>query len=181
MKKTILFLSFAAITTVGMTQKVTTTSAAVSFDATTASDPMPKAENKTVIASLDKATGDLAFEAAVNNFTFGNPMMQEHFNGKDWMNSATYPKFTFTGKIAKISAVKFDKNGTYTVTVAGNLTIKEVSKPVSLKGQITITDGAVSASSDFTLKLADYGFTGGYIDAGKIATEPKVSVTASFN
>src|ERR1700741_4900126 len=117
MKKTILFLSFAVITTVGMAQKVTSTSAAVKFDATTASDPMPKAENKTVIASLDKTTGDIAFEAAVNNFTFSNPTMQEHFNGKDWMNSATFPKFTFTGKIVKISAVKFDKNGTYNVTV----------------------------------------------------------------
>src|SRR5258705_4640929 len=138
MKKTILFLSFAAITATGMAQKVTTTSGNVNFDATTATDPMPKAENKTVIASLDKTTGDLAFEVAVNNFTFVNPMMQEHFNGKDWMNSATFPKFTFTGKIVKISAVKFDKNGTYNVTVTRNLTIKEVSKPVSLKCQLTV-------------------------------------------
>jgi polyisoprenoid-binding protein YceI len=181
MKKSILLLAFAAIATSGMAQKITTSSGAVSFDATTPTDPLPKADNKTVIASLDKTTGDLAFEAPVNNFTFSNPMMQEHFNGKDWMNSATFPKFTFSGKIDKISVVKFDQNGTYNVTVTGTLTIKDVSKPVSLKGKVTVTDGSVTAASNFSLKLADYGFTGGYIDAGKIATEPKISVAVSFN
>ncbi len=121
MKKSILFLSFIAITGSVMAQKATTTSAVVTFDATTPKDALPKAENKAVIASLDKTTGAVAFEAAVNNFAFTNPMIQEHFNGEKWMNSAAFPKFTFTGKIDKLSKVNFTKNGDYDVEVSGNL------------------------------------------------------------
>ena len=132
MKKTILFLSLVAITTGAMAQKSTTTSAVVSFDATTPKDALPKAENKTVIGSLDKTTGDVVFEAAVNNFAFSNPKIQEHFNGANWMNSGTFPKFTFSGKIDNVKKVKFTKNGIYKVTVSGNLTVKGIRKPVTV-------------------------------------------------
>ena len=180
MKKTILFLSFVAITTGAMAQKSTTTSAVVSFDATTPKDALPRAENKTVIGSLDKTTGVVVFEAAVNNFAFSNPKIQEHFNGANWMNSGSFPKFTFSGKIEKVNKVKFTKNGSYNVTVKGNLTVKGISKPVTSTGTITVKDGAVSTQSSFTIKLADYNITGQPIEAGKISTEPKITVSASF-
>lgn len=180
MKKTILFLSFVAITTGSMAQKSTTTSAVVSFDATTPKDALPRAENKTVIGSLDKTTGVVVFEAAVNNFAFSNPKIQEHFNGANWMNSGSFPKFTFSGKIEKVNKVKFTKNGSYNVTVKGNLTVKGISKPVTSTGTITVKDGAVSTKSSFTIKLADYNITGQPIEAGKISTEPKITVSASF-
>ncbi len=180
MKKTILFLSFIAITASVQAQKSTTTSAVVTFDASTPIDALPKAENKTVIGSLDKTTGALIFEAAVNNFAFSNPKIQEHFNGDKWLNSAQFPKFTFSGKIDKLSEVKFKKNGSYDVTVSGNLTVKGISKPLSAKAKITVKDGAVSTSSFFSIKLADYGITGQPIEAGKVAPEPKITVSASF-
>lgn len=180
MKKTILFLSLVAITTGAMAQKSTTTSAVVSFDATTPKDALPKAENKTVIGSLDKTTGDVVFEAAVNNFAFSNPKIQEHFNAANWMNSGSFPKFTFSGKIDKVNKVKFTKNGTYNVTVKGNLTVKGISKPVTSTGTITVKDGAVSTLSTFTIKLSDYSITGQPIEAGKISREPKITVSASF-
>jgi polyisoprenoid-binding protein YceI len=129
MKKTILFLSLITLTTAALkAQKSSTTSAVISFDATTAKDALPKAENKTVIASLDKTSGVLMFEAAVNNFSFSNPMMQDHFNSATWMNSATFPKFTFSGKIVKLSEVKFNKDGSYKIKVKGDLTIKGVTR-----------------------------------------------------
>lgn len=180
MKKTILFLSLVAITTGALAQKSTTTSAVVSFDATTPKDALPKAENKTVIGSLDKTTGDVVFEAAVNNFAFSNPKIQEHFNSANWMNSGSFPKFTFSGKIEKVNKVKFTKNGSYKVKVTGNLTVKGISKPVSSTGTITVKDGAVSTLSSFTIKLTDYNITGQPIEAGKISTEPKITVSASF-
>ena len=56
------------IATVGFTQKKTTTSAIVGFDATTAIDALPKAENKTVIAAIDPSKGSVQFEAIIKNF-----------------------------------------------------------------------------------------------------------------
>ena len=180
MKKTVLFLSFIALAGGVMAQKVTTTSAVVSFDATTPKDALPKAENKTVIASLDKTTGVIMFEAAVNNFAFGNPKIQEHFNGANWLNSTEFPKFTFSGKIDKLGEVKFNKNGSYTVKVSGNLVVKGISKPVSASAKIVVKDGTVTSNSDFSIVLADYGITGAPIDGGKVSPEPKITVSASF-
>ena len=49
--------------------KKTTTSGTISFNATTAKDAKPKAENKTVIASIDIVKGTVAFEVIVKNFS----------------------------------------------------------------------------------------------------------------
>lgn len=180
MKKAILFLSLIVITGNAMAQRSTTTSAVVTFDATTPKDALPKAENKTVIGSLDKTTGALLFEAAVNNFAFSNAMIQDHFNGKKWLNSEEFPKFTFSGKIDDLSKVKFNKDGTYEVNVSGNLSIKGISKPVLAPAKIVVKGGVVTASSSFSVKLADYAITGQPIESGKIATEPKITVSATF-
>ena len=61
MKKTVLILSFLTIAGAVFAQKKTTTSATVAFDASTAIDALPKAENKTVIAAVDTKTGAVAF------------------------------------------------------------------------------------------------------------------------
>lgn len=180
MKKTILVFSLLAVTNLVMAQKSTTTSAVVSFDATTPKDALPKAENKTVIGSLDKTTGALAFEAAVNNFSFTNPKIQDHFNGEKWMNSAAFPKFTFAGKVTNLNKIKFKKDGVYHVKVSGNLTIKGISKPVSAPAKVTVKSGVVSAVTKFSIKLSDYNITGQPIDAGKIAKQPKITVSATF-
>jgi polyisoprenoid-binding protein YceI len=181
MKKTILFLAFIAATGAIFAQKKTTTSAAISFDATTEKDPLPKAENKTVIGSIDTRTGDVAFEAAVKNFSFSNPKMQEHFNGANWMNSDQFPKFTFTGQIEKVAKIKFTKNGSYKVKVTGFLTIKSVSKRTTVDGTVTVVNGKIEVAANFSVKLADYGITGGRpVEEGKVSREPKVTLAAGF-
>jgi polyisoprenoid-binding protein YceI len=180
MKKTILSLAVAVLTSSLFAQNLTTSSATVAFDATTEKDALPKADNKTVIASLNTTTGAVLFEAAVSNFAFSNPKIQEHFNGANWMNSASFPKFSFSGKIDKLNKVKFTKDGTYKVSVTGNLTVKGVSKQIKTPGTVTVAGGKVSAATAFSIVLADYGITGAPIDGGKVAKEPKITVSAQF-
>lgn len=180
MKKTLLIAAlFVSVTTV-FAQKKTTTSATVTFDATTAIDALPKAENKTVVASLDTKTGAVAFEAPVKSFTFTNPMIQEHFNGDKWMNSNEFPAFTFKGKISDLKAVKFDKDGTYSSTVDGTLTIKGKEQKVKAPATFVVKGGKIASTSNFTIALADYGIAGAPIEGGKVAKEPKISVAADF-
>lgn len=180
MKKTLLILALVLTAGAAFAQKKTTASATVKFDAATPKDALPVAENKTVVGSIDTKTGAVAFEAAVANFAFSNPKMQEHFNGANWMNSAEFPKFTYTGTIEKINKVNFAKNGTYDVKAKGNMTIKGVTKPVKVEGLITVTDGKFKLTANFSIKLDEFGITGQPIDAGKVANEPKISVTAEF-
>jgi polyisoprenoid-binding protein YceI len=180
MKRFILFAFLAFGTTGLFAQKKTTTSAVVSFDATTALDNLPKADNKTVIAAVDTKTGTVQFEAAVKNFAFANPKIQEHFNASGWMNSDEYPKFSFNGKIADLSKVNFSKNGTYAIEVTGDLTVKNIAKELSAPGKVVVKDGTITASSEFTIKLEDYNISGTPINVGKVAREPKITVLAEL-
>ena len=180
MKKLLfLFLAAGAVATADA-QKKTTTSAVVAFDATTALDALPKAENKTVVAAFDTKTGSLAFEANVKNFAFSNPTIQNHFNGEKWLDSDNHPTFTFKGKITNLSEIDFTKDGSYTATAEGVLKVKGEEQPLKVPANIVVKDGTISATSDFTIKLADFNITGGAIDGGKVAKEPKVSVKVDF-
>lgn len=180
MKKSTLLLTFLFAAGAVFAQKKTTSSATVAFDATTPKDGLPKAENKTVIGSVDFSTGDVAFEAAVKNFNFSNPRVQEHFNGANWMNSDQFPKFTFSGKVDSIKKIKISKDGTYKAKVTGTMTIKGISKPCEAKGTVTVDGGKISVVADLKIKLEDYGISGQPVEAGKVSKEPIVTVTAQF-
>src|SRR5438128_908253 len=131
MKKVALILALTVTTGAMFAQKKTTSSATVTFDATTPKDEMPKAENKTVIAAIDPKTGVVAFEAVVKSFNFSNAMMQEHFNSAKWLDSEQFPKASFKGKITNPGDVKFETDGSYKAKVEGDLTIHGITKPVS--------------------------------------------------
>jgi polyisoprenoid-binding protein YceI len=177
MKKSTLIIALGLLASVSFAQKKTTTSATINFDATTSLDALPKAENKTVVAAIDPKDGTVAFEAIIKGFSFGNPMMQEHFNGEKWMDSGKFPTATFKGTITNLSEVNFAADGSYKANVEGELTMHGVTKPVKTTADITVAGGAVTAKTDFSIVGADYGIGDG---GGKVAKEPKISVVAEM-
>lgn len=181
MKKTILSLMITTVSMMAFAQKKTSTSAIVAFDASTAIDNLPKAENKTSIAAIDLAKNTVQFEAAIKNFAFANPKIQEHFNQESWLNSDKFPKATFSGVITNPSAVNFKKDGTYNVTVEGDLTIKGKTNKVTAPVIIVVVGNTLKTSAAFNIKLADFGVEGQPITAGKVSAEPKISVSAELN
>ncbi|MGC4103298.1 YceI family protein [Ferruginibacter sp.] len=181
MKKSILL--FALVTLAGASfaqKKKITTSATVNFDATTKLDALPKAENKTAVASLDTKSGKVAFEVTIKSFSFANPKIQEHFNSEGWMNSDKFPTATFKGSITNLSDVKFTTDGTYTATVSGDLTLHGVTKPVTTTAKIVVAGATITTTTDFSIKVADYEVNGAAIGAGKVSTDPKITVSAEF-
>jgi|SRR5687768_10345359 len=180
MKKTTLFTFLILAGSLVFAQKKTTTSATINFDATTSIDNLPKAENKTAIAALDIEKGTVQFEANVKNFAFSNPRIQEHFNADGWLNSEAFPLFTFNGSITNLSEVNFKKDGTYPANVEGVLTIKGKEGKISTPATIIVKGGAINATTEFSIKLSDYGIGGSPIDAGKVAKEPKITVSAEL-
>ena len=180
MKKVILSLTLAFTLGGLFAQKKITTSAIIAFDASTSIDALPKAQNKTAVAAIDTKTGAVAFEATVKNFAFSNPMLQEHFNGEKWLNSDAHPTFTFKGNIVDPASVNFEKDGSYKTNVEGVLIVKGQEKKVKVPATIEVKGGSLSASANFSIVLADYGITGAPIDGGKVAKEPKITVSADF-
>ena len=180
MKRLIFILAFASYGCVLFAQKKMTTSATITFDATTNLDVLPKAENKTVVAAIELKSGGIAFEAVMKSFSFSNPMMQDHFNSEIWLDSDKFPTSTFKGKITNVITISFTKDGTYPAEVTGDLTIHGITKPITTTGSVIVNGKAISVIAEFTIKLEDYGMTSKAIDGVKIAKEPKITVAADF-
>ena len=114
-----------------------------------------EAYNNEVTSILDTKKGELAFSALIKSFKFKKALMEEHFN-ENYMESNTFPKANFKGNITDLSKVNFSADGSYPVTVKGDLTIHGVTKNIEVPGTITVSGENISASSKFTVKVKEY-------------------------
>jgi len=138
------------------------------------------ADNNQVLSVLMTNTGDIQFSMLNTGFHFKKAMMEEHFN-EDYMESNKYPKSTFKGKITNLSAINFTKDGSYAATVSGDLTMHGVTNKITASGTITVKSGAVSASSKFTVHLADYKITIPSVVKNNIAENVEITVSCNYN
>lgn len=143
--------------------------------------PMEKIEatNTTASTVLDAATGNLEWAVLIQGFKFEKALMQEHFN-ENYMESNTYPKAKFKGKIDNFSSVNLKKDGEYAVDVSGQMEIHGVTKPVNAKGVITVKGGSISAQSKFSVAVADYGIEIPKMVAENIAKTVEIRVQADY-
>lgn len=143
--------------------------------------PMEKIEahNSTASTVIDATTGNLEWAVLIQGFKFEKALMQEHFN-ENYMESTTYPKAKFKGKIDNLSSVNFKKDGDYNVNVSGQLEIHGVTKPVTATGVISVKGGNVSAKSKFSVAVADYGIEIPKVVAENIAKNVDINVQADY-
>lgn len=139
-----------------------------------------KATNNEVASVVNKKTGSVQFIVLIKSFQFRKAAMQGHFNGKDYMDSDRFPKAELKGNIANISAVDFTKDGTYPVTVEGTLNMHGVSNKIRIPGNIIVKGNTITASSVFTIKLADYQISVPTIVSKKVAEKVEVTVNCNY-
>lgn len=151
-----LFLAVAFIVSLGYAQNETkykTSTGSISFFSSTTLEDI-KANNNQVTALLS-SSGAVAVIVSIKSFEFDKSLMQTHFN-ENYMESDKFPKSTFDGKITNMADVKLNTNGTYSVTVAGKLTIHGVTKEVSEKGTVEVSGTNITIKAKFKVKLPDY-------------------------
>jgi len=136
--------------------------------------------NRQAVSILDPATGDLVFNLLVKSFEFKVALMQEHFN-ENYMESDKFPKAAFKGKINNNASVDYKKDGVYPAEVTGDLTIHNVTKPITTKGTITVKGGTVTAVAEFIVKPSDFDIAIPSVVENKIAKEVKVTVDAAYS
>jgi polyisoprenoid-binding protein YceI len=136
------------------------------------------AETATGTSVFNASTGDIAFSVNIRSFTFPKSLMQEHFN-TDYMESDKYPKATFKGKIQQ--QIDVTKNGTYPVTATGDLTVHGVTKNRSITGKVTVDNGTVTITSEFTVKCADHNITIPRLVFHNIAESIQMKVNATYS
>lgn len=143
------------------------------FSKTTAEDI--EATNKQLISSINASTGEIKFAALIKGFQFDNQLMQKHFNEPDYLNSDSFPKSEFKGKIKNIASVDFTKNGTYAVTTVGQLSIHGVTKKIEVEGQLIINNGILNLRGIFKIHVQDYR-----IDGSDVAELLDITVNCTY-
>jgi polyisoprenoid-binding protein YceI len=138
-----------------------------------------EAHNRQVVSILDPSTGDIQFNLLNRSFEFKVALMQEHYN-ENYMESDTYPKATFKGKITNLDKIDFKKDGTYEATVSGDLTMHGVTKQVTITGSILIKNGLPTAQAKFTVIPQDYNIIIPDLVKEKIAKEMEVTVDIAY-
>ncbi len=149
--KNLVIVLIALLPLFATAQKVITREGHAKIFSTTAAEDIT-ANNYKVTSTINTETGDMVFSIPVQSFEFEKALMQKHFNQENFMNSTVYPKITFKGKINNLKDVKWEKDGTYNVTVTGDLTIRDVTKSITEKGTIEVKAGVITASSVFMVK-----------------------------
>lgn len=172
---TTLFTFFA---TQGISQKYFTKTAVVSFESKT---PLEKIEaiNKSGTCVVDFTTGNVEFAVLIKGFQFEKALMQEHFN-ENYMESSTFPKANFKGKIEGIQNVKVTKNGKHKVIANGQITIHGVTKPLAQEVNIDIKDGKITAGTNFSVTVADFNIVIPSLVRDNIAKIVNVSISSNL-
>lgn len=139
-----------------------------------------EADNHKVSSVFDINTSAIEFAVLIKAFTFDKALMQEHFN-ENYMESNTYPKATFKGKVTGLPEGAAAKPGTYSVAATGDLTIHGVTKPVTVPGTITVNaDGTLKLTTKFNVKPEDHGIKIPGMVRDNIAKEIEVTVAMDY-
>ena len=134
------------------------------------------ATNTKAVSRLE-TNGNISFIMLMKDFSFEMDLMQKHFN-EEYVESDKFPRGIFNGQITNIKSVNFTKDGSYPITVNGNMQVHGVNKAIQTNGVIVISKGLPKASAKFTVSLKDFGIGGVLIKM--VADQVDVEVVASY-
>jgi polyisoprenoid-binding protein YceI len=179
MKKTI-FITLVMVCSAGMIfgQKYFTKEGKVSF-LSDASVEKIEATTNTGTCVLDASSGKIEFAVLIKSFQFEKALMQEHFN-ENYMESSKFPKGVFKGQIRDWSKINLTKDGTYTGTATGALTIHGETNQVEVPVNFKVKNGTPSAEATFSVALADYKIEIPAVVADNIAKNVSIDVAVNL-
>ncbi len=137
------------------------------------SDDDVKAVNNEVTSRIAD-NGQLSFSLLLKGFKFKYAEMQEDFNDK-YVESSKFPRADFKGTIVNLKEVNFSKDGSYKVTVTGDLTMHGVTKNITVTGKLAIKAGKPLASCQFTIVMKDFG-----IEASTVTSKVTAEVNCQY-
>jgi polyisoprenoid-binding protein YceI len=125
--------------------------------------------------SDDFTNAHITFSLDVNSIDTNQDQRDGHLKGADFFDAEKYPAITF-------QSTSFEKNGS-DYTLKGNLTVKDVTKPVTLAAEYggVATDfyGNTKAGFDVTGKInrKEFGLTwDGITEAGSVVVSEEVKL-----
>ncbi len=131
-----------------------------------------KATNESVTAILNDGTNEIAALALMKGFRFKNSLMEEHFN-ENYIESETYPKATFRGKLLDIDLTTLTAAETE-VKVDGKIALHGKEKQINTTLKISKSGDVITIKGEFTVAPADFDIEIPSVVKNKIAKEVKV-------
>jgi polyisoprenoid-binding protein YceI len=94
------------------------------------------------------------------------------------MESDKFPKATFKGKIQE--QIDVTKDGTYPVTVNGDLTVHGITQKRTIKGKVDVNGGVITMTSQFMVKCVDHHIDIPRLVFHNIAESIQMNVMATY-
>lgn len=137
-----------------------------------------KAVSYSGVAVLAAQKQEITIQVAIKSLEFDKKLMQEHFN-ENYMESDKYPFAKFKGIVEP--KIDWTKEGEYSVTVKGILTVHGVDQARTIAGKIILKNGVLSLSSTFNVACAAHHIKIPSIVFTKIAEVIQVKVQGNLN
>ena len=177
--KTILISLFALISLSSFSQtKIVTKTGKITFEASVPAFEEVKAKNESVTCILNTSTGDIAALALMKSFRFKVALMEEHFN-ENYMESDTYPKATFKGKIDDFDFSKLTATAKQ-YTIKGKLELHGKTKDISITASIKKSGDGVDIDSNFTVNTDDFAIDIPSLVSKKVSKKVAVKLDVSL-
>lgn len=136
-----------------------------------------KASNESVTAILNTKTNEIASLALMKSFRFKNSLMEEHFN-ENYVESETYPKAIFKGKLVDFNFSNITENKTE-VTIDGTIEMHGKEKKINAPFNISKVGDIIMISGSFSVTPSDFDIDIPSVVKNKIAKN--IIVTIDFN
>jgi len=177
MKKTVLVFSALLLATTAFAQdKMITKTGKTTFEASIPAFEEVKAKNDGVTCVLNPKTGEIASLALMKGFRFKLALMEEHFN-ENYIESNTYPKSTFKGKIENFDVAVLTENAK-DYTIKGKLELHGKSKEITIPAKIRKTEAGIEILSNFSVNADDFAIIIPSVVKSKVSN--KVNVRTEF-
>ena len=98
--------------------------------------------------------GAITFEVETASLKTDEAKLDGHLNGPDFFDTAKFPKAAFTSTSIKAGG---EKGASHTVT--GDLDLHGVKKTISFPAMITVNEGGVVGTSEFSINRKDFGIS----------------------
>jgi YceI-like domain len=176
MKKLVQLSLLLLVTITSAQDKMLTKTGKITFEATVPAFEEVKATNDGVTCVLNAKTGEIASLALIKGFRFKLALMEEHFN-ENYMNSDSYPKAIFKGKIQNFDAAALTASPKE-YTIKGKLELHGKTNEISTIAKISKTDAGIQIGSSFNINASDYDIAIPSVVKSKVSN--KVSVRTEF-
>ncbi len=137
------------------------------------------AASREATAVLKVETAEVALLVPMKTFHFNNALLEEHFN-ENYLHTDKIPNATYKGKLNGFTKDLLAKDGTYTLSSDGQVTLHGVTKDFKNSVKLVVSGKTATFYCDFKVKAEDYKIDVPGIVKPKLADETPINTVIKF-